>query len=247
VGQGPGVPSRSSRMSSSLDKLSVLSVFHIEADVAWGETLKRAVNSTPAFTYMGRSRTGERGLSFVRENAPDVVFLGLSLADQEGFDLVDKLYKERHKARLVLLTRRCDDFTLYHSGVRNISGFIWKLPTALTQIPACLIAQRERRLYFPPDVVEARRRLLNSPFAFFKILSDREQKLLQFFGKGMDDATIATLTNLTPATIKWHRHRILHRIGLRSTTDLVLWAHKTGIVQPIMPAPPCVAFDELLK
>jgi DNA-binding NarL/FixJ family response regulator len=57
-------------------------------------------------------------------------------------------------------------------------------------------------------------------------LSPRERQVLQLIGDGQTSTTIADALNIRPTTVETHRARILQKLGLRNTRELILWLAK---------------------
>ena len=59
-------------------------------------------------------------------------------------------------------------------------------------------------------------------------LSSRERDVLALYGAGLDRRQIAESLSLSLETVATHRKKLLAKLGLRSTTDLVRYAERHG-------------------
>jgi DNA-binding NarL/FixJ family response regulator len=63
-------------------------------------------------------------------------------------------------------------------------------------------------------------------------LSPSEQEILKMLGQAQSIATIATTRGISKKTVRNHIAHIYRKLGLRSRTEVVLWAARMGLVQP---------------
>jgi len=61
-------------------------------------------------------------------------------------------------------------------------------------------------------------------------LSDREMQVIRYIGKGLSSERIATELNVSIHTVNSHRKNVLKKLGLKSPTELIVYAVKQGWV-----------------
>ena len=59
-----------------------------------------------------------------------------------------------------------------------------------------------------------------------------EQDLLRLFGRGLGNQEIAALVNLDEVTVRHHRGRIMAKLGLRTSAELIRYALEKGFTRP---------------
>ena len=62
------------------------------------------------------------------------------------------------------------------------------------------------------------------------LLSSREREVLQLIAEGKTNKDIATLLNLSVYTVDAHRGRIMEKLNLHSTSELVRFAVRKGLI-----------------
>jgi len=64
----------------------------------------------------------------------------------------------------------------------------------------------------------------------YETLTTREREVLQLAAEGHTSTEIAARISLSPRTIETHRRHLMHKLGLRSQTDLIRYALRRGII-----------------
>ena len=62
------------------------------------------------------------------------------------------------------------------------------------------------------------------------LLSSREREVLQLIAEGKTNKDIAALLNLSVYTVDAHRGRIMEKLNLHSTSELVRFAVRKGLI-----------------
>jgi DNA-binding NarL/FixJ family response regulator len=206
------------------------SLLHIEDDVLWGRAVKQMMNGSREVCHVGTAATAAQGLALCRAHQPDLAVLALELPDADGFDLALTLANLPRPPRVLLLTVRADEVTLFRASYAYIAGMIWKTGPVQATLRCAIREVLAGRRYFPADVREAMRMIRTDPTAFFKILSSRELSMLPLLCQKFTDSQVATQTGLCPATVKSHRQHIMAKLDLHRTADLIRWAAEKGFV-----------------
>jgi DNA-binding NarL/FixJ family response regulator len=217
-----------------------LSVLHAETDFAWQDVVDRELGKLDFIKRCGTCRTWSRASELCASIRPDILLLDLSLPGGDPRSAIRSLERSFPKMKTVILTNRCDDVSLHLIDELGLKRYLWKTPRFAEQLVDAITASANDSTYYPPEVTAARAAFRQSSKSYFKILSKTEQDLLPFFGNGDSDELIAEELGLKVLTVRWHRRRILARLGLHRSIDLIQWTHKTGFARDELPSPPCI-------
>jgi DNA-binding response OmpR family regulator len=124
----------------------------IEDDERIGSTLLRALVGSG---YDARwERTGERGVSAVGEQRPDLILLDLGLPDGDGLDVCRRIHRDDASLDIVMLTARDEELDVVVGLDAGAVDYITK-PFRLAELLARIRAQLRRRDPRPaaPEVV----------------------------------------------------------------------------------------------
>ena len=181
------------------------------------------------------AETGEglKVVDLVQAAVPDVVLLDLGLPGLHGLDVLHQLARIQRARVLVLSAEGRDDFVVraLQSGAK---GYLLKscsgqeLAQAVTTVAA-------GHHYVATELSDALVRSLgdgSSPAADpYQTLSEREREVFFGMAEGRSSATIGERLFISPRTVETHRAHILKKLGLRSQTDIVLYALRRGVIR----------------
>lgn len=168
---------------------------------------------------------GAEVLALMRQHPCDVLLLDLSLPDGSGLDLLKDVRREFPHARVLVLSTH--DPLQY--GVRSMragaAGYVAKNDPEEEVVPAIRAAAATGR-YISARLasVLADFAIHDAPAAALQGLSDRELEVLRRLSSGRTMSEIANDMSLSVKTVSTYRTRILEKLGLRTTNDIVRYA-----------------------
>ena len=181
------------------------------------------------------AETGEglKVVDLVEASTPDVVLLDLGLPGLHGLDVLHQLARVRHVRVLVLSAEGRDYFV-----VRSLQGCArgYLLKSCSAQELADAVSTVAAGGYFvTTELSNALVRSLvdGSPPAVdpYEALSDREREVFYSMAEGRSNALIGDRLFISERTVETHRARILKKLGLRTQTDIVLYALRRGVIR----------------
>jgi two-component system response regulator NreC len=184
-----------------------------------------------AGSQVSGARDAATGLSLCREQLPDLVFLDLALPDRDGLELLPDLFVACPQCKVIALSGYTDEFTLHRALKSNVHGFLDKNEQPLQALVEAVETVMAGRRYLSPVAQRVRTMLRNDPAAFDKLLSEWEQHLLGLLGKGYSNEQIATRLQLSTVTVRNHRCRIMAKLGIHSTPELISYASEKGFTR----------------
>ncbi|HEU5337590.1 MAG TPA: response regulator transcription factor, partial [Terriglobales bacterium] len=64
----------------------------------------------------------------------------------------------------------------------------------------------------------------------YDLLTEREKEILQLLAEGRSNKEVASTLDLSPNTVETHRTRIMQKLDLHSSADIVLYAVRKKII-----------------
>ena len=165
------------------------------------------------------------------QSVPQVLVLDVNMPGGSGLEFLAEV--RQHYPRLPVLILSV--FGEAEVGIRAISGgargFLNK-QTAPDQIVDAVRKLRAGGRFITPELAEAVADHLEHPDRTSTphlLLSEREHTVLRMIASGKTTGEIAELLGLSPKTVSTYRTRILEKMGMSSTAELVRYVVEHGL------------------
>jgi DNA-binding NarL/FixJ family response regulator len=183
------------------------------------------------FELVGQAADGISGWSLYQQLKPDLILLDIMIPGLNGFDLGQRILMESPAANILAITSQMDRDTTNRIFEIGFKGYVEK-EQPIEVLHEAMLAVAEGGLYFTQLVRENRFRINSEPTALRKIMSDRECQILREVASGHSNREIAERLSLSRRTVENHRYRILKKLNLESTSQLITFAFKNGLMEP---------------
>jgi two-component system, NarL family, response regulator NreC len=192
----------------------------------------RALLEREEFELVGEASDGDEAVRLVPTARPDVAILDLSMPVLNGLDAARELQRSPYKTKVILLTRHDEDQYVMEALRGGVKGYVLKNQAASDLVQA--IRQVVcGGIYLSPGisraVVEA---YLSKTEVARNLLTSRERQVLQMIGEGNPTKNIARLLGISVKTAESHRTRLMRKLDIHRTANLVRYAIRRGLVQP---------------
>lgn len=183
--------------------------------------LKRILAATADVEVAGEAATGDEALALVRGNDYDVALLDMSMPGLAGIDLIKRIKIEKPALRLLVLSMHGEQQYAGRALKAGASGYMNKdsageqLLSAIRKIAAGGVHISEAAAASLIGSID------RSPH---EALSDREFEVMRLLVEGLGPTDIAQRLHLSVKTVSTHKTRILEKLNLGSTADLVRYA-----------------------
>jgi DNA-binding NarL/FixJ family response regulator len=183
--------------------------------------LKRILAASGDLEAAGEAADGDQALALVKANDYDVAMLDMSMPGLSGIDLIKRLKLEKPRLRILVLSMHAESQYAARALKAGAAGYLTKDSPA----EALLAALRKVAAGGVHIGDAAAATLLKSgDRPPHETLSDREFEVLRFLVEGFGPTEIAERLHLSVKTVSTHKTRILDKLGLGSTAELVRYA-----------------------
>ena len=173
--------------------------------------------------------SGDEVLALVRKQEFDLALLDLSMPGLSGIALIKRLRIERPKLRILVLSMHGEAQYAARALKAGASGYLTK-DSAASQLLGAIRKIAAGGVH----ISEAAAAQLIGPSAsgdapLHEVLSDREYEVLRHIVAGRTVTDIAEALSVSVKTISTHKARILQKLNLTGTADLVRYAIEHGL------------------
>lgn len=169
--------------------------------------------------------SAEAALTAVRREAWDLLILDVALPDKHGVEVLKEVKLLRPTLPVLVLSLYPEREFALRAIRAGASGYLTKdrAPSELLTAAREVVAGRR---YITTSLANQMADLfdLGQPAMLHERLSDREMEVLRLLGQGKTVSAIADDMALSVKTISTYRARLLEKLRLRTTADLVRYA-----------------------
>jgi two-component system invasion response regulator UvrY len=171
-------------------------------------------------------------LKLVRKEDIDIAVLDLDLPGKSGLELLKDVKRERPKLPVLILSVYPEEQFAVRTLKAGASGFLSKDAAPEDLVTAIRKIARGGK-YISESVAEKLLNNLNADdtSAPHETLSDREFEILRLFGTGKTVGEIAGELSLSVPTVSTYRARILEKMSLKTTAELMRYAIQNNLIQ----------------
>lgn len=165
---------------------------------------------------------------------PDVAIVDISMPHLSGMEVVHRLTTELPRTRVLVLTMHEEEEYALRMIRAGAAGYLVK-DSATSELLAAVRALAAGGVYFGPYAAKALAGHLHHPNAVpddpYGDLSPREREVLHLVVEGLTTKEIARRLGIGVKTAENHRSRILTKLGLRNSAELVRYAMRRHLVE----------------
>lgn len=186
----------------------------------------------PEFEVVGIADNGRALLRMASELRPDVVILDIAMPQLNGLDAGEQVKHLLPSVKLVFLTMNTAPDVAAEAFRRGASGYVLKSSAAEELITAVRRALKSESYLSPLITKDTVEFLLRSSHVYGeeKRITRRQSEVLQLIAEGMSMKEIASILDLKPGTVAFHKYRIMESLGLKTNAELLQYAIKHHLI-----------------
>jgi DNA-binding NarL/FixJ family response regulator len=171
---------------------------------------------------------------------PDLIILDLAIGNESGLDLMQVIRTQAPDARVVIYTMHSEDQFGLVALRAGAHGYLTK-DRPLGDLMEAIERVGTGRRYISPQLAEALAEALagESAASEARHLSVRETQTLRMLAEGKAPKEIAGELGVSVKTVSTYRARILDKLGLTTTADLIRYAVAQDMFRPRSASPSC--------
>ena len=195
------------------------------------EGLKRLVEESDDLKIVGEAATGDEILAMAHTHEADVVLLDVSMPGPGVLETIRRLKVTGPHLRILVLSVQPEEQYAKRTLRAGANGYLMKNHTPEELVAAIrkvfgggtyVSSELAERLVFELDSEEP------SPH---ELLSNREYEVLSRLAAGESIKEIGARLSLSPKTISSYRARVLEKLNLETTADLIRYGIQNGLAK----------------
>ena len=182
---------------------------------------------------MAQAADGIETVEKALASRPDIVVADLSMPRLNGIEVVRRLKEALPNTRVLVLTMHQEDEYVLQAVRAGASGYLVK-DSAAAELLAAVRNLQAGRGHFGPQAARILAEQLQNPDRGvddpYGRLTAREREVFHLIAEGLTTKEIARKLDISAKTAENHRARVLDKVGVRNTAELVRYALRKGLL-----------------
>ncbi len=199
--------------------------------------LRRILEAEPDISVVGEAATGLEAVRSAKQIKPDIVIMDILIPEQDGIESMRQILKSAG-GRVLILTMQLEHHVISEAVSAGASGYLTKNSldhelisavrtvvhgdTVLSPIVSKRLAESTQ---MPGSATTAPRSL--------DLLTSREREVFVLLAEGKTPTEVANSLFVSPKTVHTHRQHIMEKLGVRTTTELIRFALRRGVIKTV--------------
>ena len=198
--------------------------------------LRKILEAHTGWEVVAEAGDGREAIKKALELMPDVVILDISMPRLNGVEAVQQIARRAPNIRILVLTMYVDEAYVNRTVRAGALGYLLK-DSADVDLIRAVTAVSKGKSFFSPAVARiildeyGRQVSEKARRDRYDTLSEREREVFQLIAEGLSNKEVADVLHISPATVETHRARLMEKLDVHSTAELVLCAVRKGVIR----------------
>jgi len=179
---------------------------------------------------IGEAENVAQAVAFLEKHGSeiDLILLDYMLPDGTGLDVIEAAKRICPDVKIVILSGEAGGAAVKQLMDKGINGYMDKsiqpeeLSEVLTTVMQGNTYEGHETMHLQGD--------LKADMDTLATLTRREMEIITLCASGLSAKQIAEELSITPHTVENHKDNIFNKIGVKSTSELILYAFRVGLI-----------------
>jgi two-component system, NarL family, response regulator NreC len=197
--------------------------------------LRLLLERQPNIEVVGEAENGRELIELAAGLTPDIAVVDIAMPNLNGIEATRQIVAKQPRLSVVILSMYSDETYVMRALEAGARAFLLK-DSAIADLMSAVEAVSQGKSFFSPKIsrilAEDYVRTLKQRNAAdtYELLTSREREIIQLLAEGKTNKEVAALLNISVYTVETHRNKILQKLGLHNTAELVLYAVRKRII-----------------
>ena len=186
----------------------------------------------PEYEVVAAVSDGRALLETAPKIKPDVIVVDIGMPLMNGLEAGVRLRELMPTAKVIFLTMNEDPDLAVEAMRCGASGYLLK-SSAASELTHAIQKALKGQTYVTPQIARGMQKaFIKNPQATMhaKNLTPRQREVVQLLAEGKSMKEVASVLNVTPRTVAFHKYRVMEELNLKTSADLIQFAIKSRIL-----------------
>jgi DNA-binding NarL/FixJ family response regulator len=191
---------------------------------------KMILNQQADMEVVGEAGDGKDAVKLALELRPTLVIMDIAMPNMNGVEATRRIMEAAPECKILILSMHKDAVYVRETLRAGAKGYLLKEAIDHDLLRAIRAVVQEGGFLSPEvsrTVLDEYQRVEDP----FDQLTAREREVLQLLAEGKVAKEIASALEISVYTVDAHRGRIMKKLGLHSSTEIVRFAMRRGLIQ----------------
>lgn len=200
------------------------------------EGLKTIVEKGNKYKVVAEAGDGKEGISLAREHKPDIMLVDISIPKKNGIQVIRELKDLLPQTHFVIISMHSEADYIVEAFRAGASGYMIK-ESAASQLLHGLETISAGDIFLDSGIsqeviLKMLRAKEEGGFSAepYSTLTSREQEVMRLLAQGHTTKEVAQQLFVSPKTVENHRSRLMKKLGLNTSVDLIRYAARLGLI-----------------
>lgn len=214
----------------------LLKVLLIDDHQLFRDGLRLLLERSSGLTVCGEAGSGLAAIALAVEMAPDVIVADIHMHGMDGIETARRIREVCPNAKVIFLSSDADSEVVRRAMEGGANGYLLK-ENASSELMRAIEAASLGGIHLCAEVaavvdLDFRKNASTQVKSGKPRISERECEVLRLIAEGLRNKEIAERLQVSAKSVETYKARLLTKLGLTSTAELVRHAVRVGIVEP---------------
>jgi DNA-binding NarL/FixJ family response regulator len=194
--------------------------------------LRMLLEHAPGIEVIGEAADGAAARDLAIRERPDVAILDVKMPKLTGLQATREIREQAPDVSVLILSMYDDERYLFEALKAGASGYVLKAQADSDLLEAVRAVARGEPFLTPKAQQALIKDVLGGAAGHADELTPREQEVVKLVAEAHTNKEIAVILHLAEKTVENHRSNAMRKLGMRDRVELVRYAIKRGLIEP---------------
>ena len=194
--------------------------------------LRMLLDRQEGMRVVAEAEDGVEAVEKALAERPDIAILDVAMPRMTGLQATRRIREQAPDIEVLLLSMHDDERYLFEALKAGAAGYVLKRAADQDLVEAVRSIARGNSFISPHAEGNLIKRWIEEDSAPSDRLTPREREVVKLIAEAYTNKEIASILNLAEKTVESHRANVLAKLGMRDRVELVRYAIKRGLVEP---------------